>query len=470
MINKVINHLQKQNPTTPRSALELVLFITISEMLCFNRVKINLPDGRIFPNLYGITFMPSGAGKDKSIKDLKKCIPFFENQYALCLKILKKRKERFEEEVLDKIKTNAAKEKKQDEACPRLIQPTGGGGTIEGFIGQREEMEVCSIGHCHFTNAEFGKFLTAHSKESDQILNYLNMVYDGDSEAKIIKGNKHSKPVKGVPQTMFSYSSLLGLTDDAFATQKLMSFITTGLGRRSFLCFPTKGEFMKPVNLAKIYKQFYKEVDEERIELREFFKNVYKNIEIGEEVEAPVKVGDMVYKESQKPKKKFIRLSKVIEITEGAFEDYLEYRYECEIKAEDLKSEALKVERSSRYWKTIKLAGVITMISNPELKITKKIMQEAIAYSNKYGEQTQGFFGTIEKGMPEKIYEFIFNNPNCKKTDIRNANLSGKRRDDTCFLDNMIKEAQVICEEQGMFLNTETTGNSSKYFISKEPQ
>ena len=79
-IKIIADYVKRKDPTIPLSAIYISIFTSISEMACFNRVRINYDNSLIFPNIYGMTFMGSGEGKDLLNNGVRSCIPFCKNK------------------------------------------------------------------------------------------------------------------------------------------------------------------------------------------------------------------------------------------------------------------------------------------------------------------------------------------------------------------------------------------------------
>lgn len=455
MLENLFDYIQDLNPETPKSAIALASYISISEILCFNRVVIDLPLGKVIPNLYGITFMDSGTGKDKIVREIKEVLPFFKQKDITCETIYNNQKEEVELHLAT-LGTKSEKARYKETHEPRLIHTSCNNGTIEGFVAMRETMEAELIGHLHFNNSEFGKFLTVHNnKTAEQILNYLNEAYDGSYEAKIIKGDKNARSTQNIPQTALCFSSVSGLIDSGEATEKLKSFLSTGLARRSYLCFPSETESGLPVNESEDWEKRQESRDKEKHNLQEYF-NAHTQI---------VAIGDKKVYASMGRERDYRRDLKQITITPEAYKIFLNYKYECAMQAKEMDNEELKAEVHGRYWKMIKLAGVLSFING--LEITEEIILEAIKISDFYGIQIQSFYEEIDETVSEKVFRFIRNTPKCSKTQIRESKLLGKLKNDTLYINNILAEVQTMCDEKGFFFVLESGRGSTKYYSIK---
>ena len=68
------NYLKPLNPYTPEETMTLWIILSVSRILCHNRVKITMPWFELYPNIYGIIFLPSWLWKDKPLYDIEDCL------------------------------------------------------------------------------------------------------------------------------------------------------------------------------------------------------------------------------------------------------------------------------------------------------------------------------------------------------------------------------------------------------------
>lgn len=444
-IKKLSEYVKKTHPTLPMTAIYLAIYCHFSELLCFNRVKIETPLFSVFPNIYGITFMPSNSGKDYIKKIISEVTEFEENKELECEKIYFNQLEELKIKAEDLDITKQSKEKYIRDNEPRQMVTDSSNATIEGMLAMREAMSDVNIGHCNFSHSEFGKFISNKNNSSDILLTYLMEAYDGDTKAKIIQGKKKVKPIKGVPQTMFVHSSITGFIDNEKATNELKSFLETGLGRRSFLCFPSSKEFGEPIDVSENFIEYYAELEKEKNELKDIFREIYKTIK--------AKLNN--YKDI------YANIYKKMTFSDDAFKYYLKYRYDCQIKGKNCISE-LKGEIEGRHWKTIRLSGVCAIIEGKDF-IDLDSIKTAITVAEGYGKQIENFYKSIDLDVLRDLFEFILKNPNSSKTDVRNSGFFINKKD-TRFIDQCLIDLENYCYDKGYNLITDIKLNKYKYY------
>lgn len=402
------NYLIPSGPGSPPEMLLLALNVFCSRILCHNRVKIKgYYKEEFFPNIYGLTFAISGAGKDRVVSHIQSCYEDIFNEH----------REQFDgmhgsiimeldNFVLEKSKENkdAGKSgwsKSRQEAyvldnTPREACEEMSSATPEGFVAAREILERYGFGSLHFSNSEFLDYIMATNVTKEDILDILKDCYElGHNGSKITKGDKTIKIIKGVPQTMLVFSSIAGLLKEEKLNTKLDTFFNRGFARRSLVCYP------EPI--------FY---DREKLPFQDFIKQQEKSLDQKDKIKALFKI---VNQNTQKnlASKEGVKIL----IENDNIKNYI-YNYEnyCaqmaekipEHEAEPFKSILLDSSR-----KIIRLASVICAFeqkdrrSDGNYELTVENFEMAREQVEFYYEQFTKFYNRVEISDTEQVYLFI---------------------------------------------------------------
>ncbi len=466
MINQTItdrlaDYAHRQFPETPKSIIYMAIYTAISEMLCFNRTRIRIRgDNFVIPNLYSIMFYSSGGGKDIMVTKIKECIPFFENKQNICKEISSSRRKDIRGKAEQLIKkgqlTKAKLQAYINERPVRELETETDNATPEGLESMRLAFQNEQIGYLHFANSELGKYISTNSSAGG-ILNYLNNVYEGSAKAKFTKSEMTLSPSKGIPQTMFAFSSLIGLVDDDKATATLKSFLDTGLARRSFLCFPSDFEKGESVDISEYWQEEWDFLEQEKKELRGIFTKVEEDIS--------------TY--SHKGNEVWYKTPHTFDLSKDGGKALFKYKDKC-FKSCTNQDETLDAEKKNRWWKCLKLSAIITFLDAKKF-IDEDSVNKSIKLTEQYSKYMERFFHIIEDDKAMAMYLFIKKKGKTNLTQLRTAkqesgkSILGKRRDDTKFLLTIVEQVKSLCEEEKNEKLIEIKkGNSISYSIEGE--
>jgi hypothetical protein len=476
--NILENYLIPLNPGAQEEMLLLALNIYTSRILCHNRVKIYGYDTKpIYPNIYGLTFAISGAGKDRAVKTLADCYKPVENEHYTLFENMRKStileledyaKKRTKESECEKTGKKlpkwslAVRNKYVEDNTPREIQEEMSNATPEGFVAIREAISDIDYGSLHFGNSEFIDYIVNSGKSNkEDILDLLKDCYEfGDNGSKITKGDKTVKKVRDVPQTMLVFSSVAGLLKDGMATSKLEAFFRRGFARRSLVCYPSneKNE-LKDIPYAE-YKKTMKKASEYEQIITELFSKAHdytnKNITQKDEWE---------------------KVRKVI-IDDPALEEYM-YEYDQTNKklaneVPDHEAEPFKSIHMDHRRKVTRLAANITVFRNPtgvdkqgNYHMTVEDFEYARQQVEFYYQQFYKFYNRVEVSDVELIYNFIIREQDkqkINKTLLRKQKFVPKNRSTLKhWLEDMLNEQlPEFCEMKDKKW-VETLVGKSKY-------
>ena len=286
-MERLYDYLCKLNPYTPKEALLLASIVKIAQVGGINRVQvkssmIDNPEGVTPANVYGITFLDSGAGKDKPLRDIDKNIisNIRKDFYERAEKYRDRQRNYIENEANSKFgdKRTADKMKYIKDHSPRFLPFEISDATLEGFIATREAYKDAGFGSTFIKISEFGDYITSSNDHRIEFLSMVSEVFDyGDSNPKAIKGERESEPVYDVPSSAIMHTSPSSLLEGK-NRDKLFTFLNRGLARRSFVCYPAKIQIQN-INPESIREENVKNKNDAKLildEIKESFRQMYE--------------------------------------------------------------------------------------------------------------------------------------------------------------------------------------------------
>jgi len=443
------HYLQPLGRSTPTDILLITHYVYISRLLCYNRVRVDIGDRKIFPNLYAIYFAQSGAGKDRTGGLLEAAYANVRSiQTGLCDKHIddiEQTNERYLSEQVDDGKggkknkfTAPQKQRYLDKHEPRSIVEVSGNGTIEGLESARIEMERAGFGSTHFSISEFVDFISSGNPTKIEAINFIKELYEeGNSLAKATKGEKHSKPVNGVPCTMLAYSSKEGIEDSQEAERTLKALVGRGFARRCIISLPDKHSY----NILSPQKK-----QAARREAKEVLPMVRSMIdEIYQETRPYPEAGEY----------------KTMTMTQEA--EYLHLQYEEEVVEEAVNnpkklSENECSELADRHGRAVRLSACVAIYEHPKsLVITVDDYKNAMSMIEYFATQFLKATKTQKILKSEQLYNFILNTQDKEiitKTNIYKQGIGPSGNSNQAkWLDGITEELKDFCEEQGKELH-----------------
>lgn len=454
MIQSVLDqYLIPNAPQIPVDLLVLTQYSFISRLLCYNRVKIssrkfNIP---IFPNLYSLVFMPSNSGKDFSQN-------LVAAQFAEVKKAQKLRVEDYVRSEMYKIdqylsqKDENGKSKfsaQQQQQYRQKMEPysfleVASSGTEEGFFSHRKEMEKAGFGSFNFHSSEFIDYISRGNKSKLEFLDSIKDSYEtGNSDAKIIKGDKTPQEIEGAPVTVTAYSSIHGILDNSQTYALFLSILGRGYSRRSFILFNQGGNEYVP----RTY--------EEEVEAKKQAQ------EILEEMLIP-----MINEIDTRTWGKNV----ILKMTDEA--DHLMHDYE----QKNLKKnstiyknlgEIFQAEVGNRFRRAVRLSACIAMFQHPNrLEITAEDYQYAVHFTEYVSDKLFDLLNLTVVSDEQKIYQFIKGVQSRKgfitKSDIVQSQFAPKYQNlKYRWYEEIIPHLSQYCEEQDETLEI-TTGAKNR--------
>lgn len=449
LMAQIAQTIKNRYPGVPMTYIKNVVNAMVSQYITTKRVKYieaNNSDSA-YPNYYAINFMPSGAGKDRILKDLKKFFYcYLERGFNFDVETYRRnRKQKIEQEAREKFPDNEQekqrnsyiKTKEMDIDIPTLETSDG---TREGVYRDAKALKESGFGSLTITHSEFGQLLNNPTHEQEQFLKLLYPAYDGKVTAKSIKGEKKKEDITDLPINLLVHSDPTLFGSDVKKT--FNNTLESGVCRRSLITFTDK---IEPYEMQQDPK---KALEEQKQYFRDLAILGYKLSAVLEKVEfgAQFKMAD------------------------ETFEEVL-YPYISKLKAlADKEENALaKKEIISRELKAIKLSCDYACVNHPqEHFITPEDMKMAIAnieelsrdfykfnrYTPKYEDKyDRGFRFFLEhEGVSYKKSELM--------TDYRQYLGISREKFSDCF-EKYICIVKNIAYSKGYFLNEVSINHNS---------
>lgn len=440
-LKRIVDYVHSYDERVPYDATVAITLAQLSLIPLLYRIKARSFNGETISNIYVGNFMPSGTGKDLTIRVVNSLMAsYFERKSKMeeryCESITSKALEELPEDATDRLK-----EKTINEAKPRSLIDIFSNATVEGFIATREEMERAGFGGTLVTISEFSDYILKDSVSKDEFLSMMKEVYEeGDNYAKVIKMERTSKGIKGVPSSFLYQSTPTGLLSGK-GTQRMIDFLNSGIGRRSLLCFPTLP------NVDKTDVSFEEEMRRQQ-ELQQQ-KGAIKDI---------IKTAVLSNK-----------LNKIYTYTPEA--NRMLFDYSKQTKYSDISGveEAIAADRRSRARRVHKLSGIIASIESPKDEfINTDHVSQSILIIEHFAMYLERFIAALFEDEIIKLSNFFLENKNkvLKTMDIRNQRFVGSNRF-TYWIEEAVEEAKNYLYAKGYELIVTTKGRGTEYLLLK---
>lgn len=439
IVQTLVTEVKKCYPKVSASIILPLILVEIVQALTTKRIRFKEVDGNVgFPNIYAAIFMPSGFGKDRILKDLKKLV-------------FKK----FREWVYNEFKTFKQRQMLanaqmanggNEQEVPREMVLEITDGTKEGLFSDAEVLLLFGLGAILFENSEFGNFIVHPTLDQKQLFNQLYYGFDNKIISKSTQGKPRKANIEDVPVNVL-LSSDPTLFEGNLLKESFNTDLKTGLMRRLIIGYQTVKESCEIERNAKEARIAKKQYSANLKELGKQFFQIFESIE----------------------------LNSVYELTDKAYDEVL---YPYLIKLEELEDEEenylLSLEINSRELKVIKLAAIYACLNHPqELFINSKDVKQAIDTIEFLSIDVRKFLkleSTLDSNC-ECMFDFFLKNigkeytaTDLKQSHFKDANLS-KREFGKSF-EAIIEGVCLIATSRGYFLNKAIAGNSGfKYSL-----
>jgi len=382
ILRKITQLIKSKNPTADSFLVTLMALNKLSQIASNMRVKIQYVDGGIIPvNFYGLALAGSGFGKGKINNILEdNIINEFQDRFMNSLApsvSMSKLETLAETKSLDEgidITVAQAEIYKEWNKLPKHLY-TFSDATIEGLKAKRLKLSMIELGS---TNMEIDEIALNLERVSD-VLSVLLEAFDaGKAKQKLIKVDSNSD-VSKVPANLFMFGTPSRLLNGSKLERIFIDFLVNGYARRMF--FGYIDDDSAPVTMSA----------EERLAS-------LRDVTVTADLDNMSSYLASFASEHQVGKILFIHDDVAIKLLE--YEDY------CLSRSMDMKKyqEIQKAEMKHRYWKAIKLAGILSFISKED-GITMNDLNDAIAIAEESGKA----FASIINRPPShvRLLEFL---------------------------------------------------------------
>lgn len=447
------------NPSSPKTVLVLDFYAYISRLICHNRVRIKEYGFDVFPNLYGLIFLPSSTGKDRPLAHLNVLFSLvFSEQKRQFQEFKIKEYEHLRQEAEQMgIKKEEQKRKFIEDRRSHDLANEVQNATVEGLSVLGASFVSAGFGSLHFANSEFIDFI----EEKDgggktALISYLKEVYeDGTSKIKVVKKDKVHYYVIGVPHTMLVHSSLAGLFEDDKKKKTFKDFLNRGLGRRSLVCFPEKFfEFHSASPEERIIR--IEKAEKAKIFLTDYLLAIHKTLAFHPFTEKP----------------------KEVLVSNEVFTVYCAYENEkhCEFaKLASYEDEGAAGDVMDRPRKAMRLACLIAVSEHPDdLVIRPDDFLFAQELAEHFGSEAMRLSRKKEASSLELMREEILSsqekNIPVTKTVFREMKCAPSQRDFKKWLNEILPEMPEFCAERDEVFLEEAYKTGRRYSIHKHQE
>lgn len=359
IINKIHDIVIARMGDIDKHFINMMIFNKLSQMSTHMHMNIEYYDGTIVPcNFYGLSLAPSGYNKGRLnstlegnvFKDFRKSYNDLSSDIASDnVNMLAERqasKEGIEfEEALDLLQ-------KRWSRLPEKLYDFSDA-TDPGLKGAREKYTLASIGS---TCMEIDEIAYNMEKFSEVLSTFLEIYDLGASKDKLIKVDSNSA-AGSIPATLFMFGSPSSLLNGSKEEEALIKMLRQGYARRMFFSYIRDYSERPSETPEDILNRVGKAMDGEN-ELLPYFESFatrqYHN--------------------------------KVITANNDFYVRLLSYKQECEDKAKTFKEhqDIEKFELSHRYWKVLKLSGLLAIARKSDIA-TIDDLEDAIGFAEESG-------------------------------------------------------------------------------------
>lgn len=339
------------------------------------RAAIQTPDNRVLPvNMYAIGLAPSGSGKGLSTGMMEQEIvnDFREIFTNTTIELMA-------EMEFPKIATKRATRKGTDpddemERIKKEWKETGeflfsfDSGTKAALLQSRHKLKMAISGALNLQVDEIGDNLLGNK---ELLPCYLELYDTGQIKQKLVKNtseNVRFEDLPGItPANMLLFGTPTRLFDGGKTENEFFTFLETGYARRSFFAFVQKHIRKAPKNAEELYKHILEVNNDSYLDdLREKYAALADSVNVG----------------------------KVLPMSPHVFKLLLQYRLDCENKADALAEheDLLKTELTHRYSKVMKLAGAYAFLDE-----AAEIEEKHLFYAIRLAEESGKDFYSIVK-------------------------------------------------------------------------
>ena len=359
----------------------------------------------IILSYYGMSFLPSGSGKDYVLNLFNNyLIPFVPGYME---KVIKNYKEEFEAQEEYKIRQFDKKQQKQAEYDLqqkinnfRYLNTEIHDATVLGLYSDAEIIDRLGQGALFLRIEELGDYIdgiTTGNKQKKELFEKLKEISDGRFSATTISGDNKRKTLNNIPVSAMLYSDF-----ENFKTTRnreyLNKMLRTGISRRSFIFM----EEIKPVNKAIDFmekQQAIVEAQQLSAELKSIFTNIAGNSYL---------------------------LSEEAHRTIDSYKNQCIDAYNEEVAQKNITIQGLDIKES--WWKILKLGVVYHILNDPtNILVSSRDILEAIDFYREICNSFKILKDTHADTAVEKMIKYIIerDDNNIKMGDLRSQRFVG---------------------------------------------
>lgn len=389
---------------------------------------------------YGINFVPSGGGKDKIVNELDKCVFVkFKNYFnERAQDILRDNETEIDRVALLKYsEPKKAKEyaDKQKEKLRNLRYEIKDG-TPEGLYSDCLNIQSSPNGSLFVRIPELGLYFKNPSPAQQQFINMIIELYEGEVSIKSTKQENKSKEIENVHCNCLFYSDITLLLKGSGKSYSDDTF-EAGLIRRAFVSH-------QPAKALTI--NYDPDIEAETNDRA--YKYAFDNLQ------------EKIFKTFMAiPQNAVYQLSKETRKILHEYKCYNKERYNSSFDSTD--SIALK-ELQGRFWKCLKLAGIIAAWEHPQERVIKKQdILYAVYMTELFAMDLQQFFKAKPKTDIDELFFFLAENKDkwVTKGEIKAKGITAQNKFSNWFDENLAF-VQEIAEKKGLIIVHEKFGHN----------
>ena len=391
--------LPSKNTMTFSSAL-VVILCEFSRILNYYKFTINLdfePNKPLVPmNMYGFNILKSGGGKGLTTGCINNLLNFDYQKEQYLLELQRIQSNYFE----------TKEEKKDFDGVINKLNILNGAeemasATTAGLRNYYKMINDCfdfmnlnkdeRFGSMFFNISEFADILQNASAIDNDFLSTLKEMYDLGKFSAKSKG-EDLKPAMDIFISMLCATTDKTLQEDSKVSKAFNSYLISGNARRCLLAFPSDEEMQEVLERQKVT---------DGLSLDELFEAMrYK--ETSQDVELRKKVQNLVSKACYL----FKTHKNQMRVTFEGQKHYFFYKLLCAERAKGVKSSILEVEILNRYWKALKVAGLLAFFDN-SLEINEKYIKEGIRIVEFFSFHLKRLLNNRVLDVADKIVELL---------------------------------------------------------------
>jgi len=442
-------YMIKKHPKTLQDSLLLDTVVLLSLVACSKRVKIQSLKGgsSVYPNIYAIKVMPSSSGKDLPLalaqeELLDGVLTDLKSDYRKFLEEFKAMPYNFLDNITKEDWENMSRKDKDEVlkvGLPNDFLFSFDSGTIEGLVSQCNSIKLFQRGVAFCMMSEFGSYISkADSEVPMAFMSGLLKAFDvREFGGKVIRSSKQILTIKDTPVVFMGNTSPKWISGEN-GKEVVMRFVGGGLGRRSFIYYPTNSV-----------------VDEKEETIQDILAKRKINYSEVRNLQDSIKNEILRKYNTTAPNKTFSYTEEAEDLIE-VYSLYGELMYDSLIN----KQESVASEYRGRSWKMVRLAGEFAWINNHNV-IEKQDVEEAIYFTEYYSQKTSQFIydQENEKLPEEKLLDLLVQNPGEHlKTEIRKLGFTKYRTSRNEFRE-LLEDTKQLGIERGYDIVVHDTTN-----------